>query len=128
VTVRIMVVEDHEGMRETICKMIRAEKELEVVCEAGDGEEAILAVESCRPDVIVMDLGMPRVSGIQATSAITHRHAGVRVVALSKYADKMIVAGALQAGATGYVAKHRAGEDLVPAIHSAREGKRFVSV
>jgi DNA-binding NarL/FixJ family response regulator len=123
-----MLVEDHAEMRATIRQLLESDGNMEIVGESDDGVEAIAAVERCNPEVIVMDMAMPRVNGIKATSTIARRHAGIKIVALSKYADKMIVDGALEAGATGYVVKHRAAEDLVRAIQSACEGKRFVSI
>ncbi len=126
--IRIMLVEDHPEMRATIRQLLESYGDMEIVGEVDDGAKAIVAVAECKPEVVVMDLAMPRVNGIEATSTITRNDSGIRVVVLSQYSDKMIVAGALEAGATCYVAKHRAAEDLVPAIRSACSGKRFVRV
>jgi DNA-binding NarL/FixJ family response regulator len=126
--IRIMLVEDHPGMRAAIRQLLESSGGMEIVGEVDDGADAIAAVDGCKPDVVVMDLAMPRVNGIKATSTIKSLHAEISIVVLSKYCDKMIVAGALEAGATGYVVKHRAAEDLVTAIQSARAGRRFVSI
>jgi DNA-binding NarL/FixJ family response regulator len=117
--IRVLVVDDHALVRAGIAQLLRDAGGIEVVGEAGDGEEALAAVEVLRPDLVLMDLSMPGLGGRAATKRITEAHPGVRVVVLSSYSDRSDVLDALDAGASGYLVKDAPPEDLLSGIHAA---------
>jgi len=125
-TTRVILVDDHEEMRQVVREIIESDGQIEVAGEAGDGSEGIAMVDELEPDVVIMDMAMPSASGIEATAAIMSRHPHVKVVALSKYSNKQIVEGAINAGVAGYVLKYCAAEELLPAIHAACQGKSYL--
>lgn len=112
--------------REALRLMLEKERAIEVVGELGDGTRIDAAVARLRPDVVVMDVSMPQVNGIDATRALLGGHPQVRVVALSGFSYRQFVMGMMDAGAIAYVVKSAAGEQLVHAIKSAAQGKVFL--
>ena len=123
----IVIVDDHKLVREGIRKMLETRDDFTVVGEAADGEEAVRLVIDKRPDVAVMDIWMPRLSGIDATRAIFHRGLPTRVLVLSMHESRAYVDEALRAGASGYIAKNAAWRDLLNAVDVVRSGSRFLS-
>lgn len=126
-TVKILLVDDHKIVRQCLRARIECESDLEVVGEAGDGREAIDLVSKCRPEVVVMDISMPGLDGVEATRRIKKGNPGVKVVALSVHPEKQFLDGMLRAGASGYLVKTEAAEDLVEAISQVRAGRKYVS-
>lgn len=122
---RVLLADNHartlEGWRTLL------EPEFEIVGTVGDGQALVEAADELAPDVIVSDIGMPRMSGLVAAEAILKRHPAARIVFATVHADSMMVRGGLALGAFGYVLKVRAGDDLVPAIHAALRGELHVS-
>jgi two-component system NarL family response regulator len=125
-TIRVLLVEDHTMFREAIRLMLGQEPDIEVVGELADGSGVAQAVEQLRPDLVVMDVSMPGVNGIEATRALLARHPGQKVLALSAFNYRQFVTEMLQAGATGYVIKSAAGQQLVQAIRMAAQGKTYL--
>ena len=125
--VRILVVEDHELARKTICDLLRSEKGFEVICEAENGREGARAAEKVQPDVVVLDVTMPVLAGIEAAVRIRRIAPKARIVFLSQHNSDKLAQAALATGAHGYVVKSAAGTDLIPAIREAVAGRRFVS-
>ena len=123
---RVLLVEDHTMFREAIRLMLGQEPDIEVVGELADGSGVAQAVEQLRPDLVVMDVSMPGVNGIEATRALLARHPGQKVLALSAFNYRQFVTEMLQAGATGYVIKSAAGQQLVQAIRMAAQGKTYL--
>jgi len=115
---RIVLAEDQTILRESLKVLIGSEPDLEVVGEAGDGEEAVRLAESLRPAVVVMDVSMPRLDGVQATMAIKRACPEVKVLALTVHETKSDIRRVLQAGASGYVVKRSAAEELIQALHA----------
>ncbi|MDB5321749.1 MAG: two-component response regulator [Phycisphaerales bacterium] len=107
--------------------MLAAEREFEVVAEAEDGRTAVELAERLLPNVVVMDIGMPGLNGIEATRQIVERVPSVRVVALSAYADRRLIAEILKAGASGYLLKESAYDELAEAIRTAAAKKVYLS-
>lgn len=103
------------------------ERDMEVIAEAADGREAVQLTRELKPDVIVMDLSMPDLNGIEATRQVLEENPGVKVLALSMHSDKRFVAGVLGAGASGYLLKDCALDELVRAIHSVAVDQTYLS-
>ncbi len=121
--IRVLVVDDHAMVRRGLAAFLRAKPELQLVGEAANGGEAITLCERLQPDVVLMDLMMPGMSGVDATRAICSRWPGVRVIALTSFADKELVREALGAGALSYLLKNVSAEDLAVAIRAACDGR-----
>ena len=120
---RVFLAEDQTILRHSLKALISNEPDFEVVGEAGDGEETVRLVNSLRPDIVIMDISMPRMDGIQATLAIKKSCPEVRILALTVHETKSQIRRVLQVGASGYVAKRSAADDLIQALHSvAAEG------
>lgn len=124
--IRVLLVDDHTMFRETLRLMLDNESDIDVVGELGDGTQIQETVARLMPDVIVMDVNMPNVNGIQATSSLLNRFPQVRVVALSGYGHRQFVMEMLDAGATAYVVKSSASKQLVHAICSAAQGRIYL--
>jgi len=124
---RVLLVDDHRIMRDGLRAILAGEPEIEVVGEAVDGRGAIAMIERDPPDVIVMDVGMPGMNGVEATRNVLRSHPDVRVVALSIHSDKRYVRNMLAAGASGYVLKSAAADELLCAVRAAMRGERFLS-
>lgn len=125
--IRVAVVEDHHLVREGIRALIERTDDIEVVGEAGDGVEAIALVSSAQPDVVVMDVTMPRMNGIEAIAEFKSSGADPKVVVLSMHSDPALIRQAMAAGARGYVLKAAVTEDLLLAIRAAHRGATYLS-
>lgn len=125
-TIRVLLVDDHTMLRQALRVMLDKEPGIEVVGELGDGALVAQTVAELKPDVVVMDISMPTVNGIEATRALLAKHPDVRVVVLSAYNYKQFVMEMMDAGATAYVVKSAAGDQLVNAINSVAQGKTFL--
>jgi NarL family two-component system response regulator LiaR len=121
--IRVLLVDDHAVVRKGLRALLEHESRVEVIGEADDGEQALRATERLRPDVILMDLEMPVMGGIDATRQITSEHPELKVVVLTSHASEEDVFPALKAGAIGYLLKHSAPEEVVQAIQQAYLGE-----
>lgn len=126
-SIKIIIADDHQLFREGITKLLSNATEIEVVAQAENGEEAIVVVSKYMPDLILMDIGMPVLNGIEATRMIIHQFPEVKVLALSMHADKEYIKDILDAGASGYVLKSCTYAELVKAIRSVVDGKKYLS-
>jgi two-component system, NarL family, response regulator NreC len=124
---RVLLADDHQLMRSGIRLMLEREPELSVVGEAGDGREAVALAKSLKPDVVVMDIGMSNLNGIEAAQQMTGDRPEIAVVMLSMHSDESYVLRALKAGARGYLLKDSAEADLIKAVHAVAGGKSFFS-
>jgi len=122
-TIRILIVDDHAIVRKGIRALLKTEPGMEVVGEAGDGREAVTLARTLKPDVILMDLVMPRMDGIEATRRITEQAEAPRVVVLTSFAADDKVFPAIKAGALGYLLKDTGPEELVQAIRQVYRGE-----
>jgi len=125
--IRVLLADDHQLMRSGIRLMLERETDLSVVGEANDGREAVALAKSLRPDVVVMDIGMANLNGIEAAQQMTGDSPEIAVVMLSMHSDESYVLRALKAGARGYLLKDSAEADLIKAVHAVAGGKSFFS-
>lgn len=125
--IRVFVVDDHPMIRTGLAAMIDAEPDFERVGEAADGEEALRLAPAAAPDVVLMDLVMPRLDGIAAIAALRPRLPKTRFVVLTSVVDPAEIDRAIDAGATGYVLKNAASHDLVAVIRAAAAGRRTLA-
>lgn len=120
---RILIADDHPLLREAIRNAFEQHDDIEVLAEAGDGEEAVNLCSELKPDVVVMDIVMPKLSGIEATKQIRRTSPSTAVLILTAYDDDQYVIGLLEAGAAGYLLKSARGQDLVEAVRTVRAGE-----
>jgi two-component system response regulator NreC len=125
--VRILLADDHGVVRKGLRFLLERQQGMEVVGEAGDGREALRLAESASPDVVIMDIAMPLLNGIEATAQIVKRDPRIAVIILSMHSDEDYLLSALNAGAKGYLLKDSAEVDLVRAIQAVRRGTPFFS-
>jgi NarL family two-component system response regulator LiaR len=121
--IRVLLVDDHAVVRKGLRALLDRESGIEVTDEAEDGEDAVRAADRFHPDVILMDLEMPGIGGIEATRRIADNHPDTRIVVLTSHASEEDVFPALKAGAFGYLLKHSAPEDVLQAIRQAYRGE-----
>jgi DNA-binding NarL/FixJ family response regulator len=125
--IRVVVADDHHLVRQGICTLLDKSGDIEVVGEAADGQEAIELTRRLHPDVLVMDLAMPRLSGNQAVERVCAMGLSTRVIVLSMYSDEILVRQVLRNGATGYLLKCSVMEELLLAVHAASRGETYLS-
>ncbi|MDP2917494.1 MAG: response regulator transcription factor [Dehalococcoidia bacterium] len=124
--IRVLLADDHALVREGIRSLLQLNEDIEVVGEAGDGNEAINKARELKPDVVVMDISMPSVSGVDATRQILKENPAIRVVVLSRHDNLMYARSLLDAGALAYVPKKAASTELASAIRAAYRGEVFL--
>ncbi len=125
--VTVMLADDHAVVRDGLRALLEGGHDLQVIGVAGNGREAVAEAQRLRPDVVIMDIAMPELDGVEATRRIVERCPETRVLILSMYLSAEHIHRALQAGAQGYVLKESAGEEVVEAIRALRAGKRYLS-
>lgn len=121
-----MLVDDHAIFRDALRSMLAAEADIEVVGDAGNGRQALGLLRDLKPDIVIVDVGMPDMNGIEATAAIVARWPEIKVIALSTHSDRRLVGEMIKAGANGYVVKTAAGTELLRAIRAVSEGLSYL--
>lgn len=125
--VRTLVVDDYEPWRRQVCSMLKARPELQVIAEVADGLEAVQKAGEFQPDLILLDIGLPGLNGIEAANRIRQVAPGTIILFLTQNSDKEMVRAALSTGAQGYVLKTDAGRELLPAVAGILDGDDFFS-
>lgn len=125
--IKVLMVDDHEIVRESVRLLLEQETDLTVVDVAGDGRKAIEKVSALAPDVVLMNVGMPGLNGIEATRQIQKQEPDAKVLAFSGYSEKRYVSGMLQAGASGYLLKKTSVSDLMNGIRAVHHGHKHLS-
>ena len=125
-SIRVALVDDHKILRQALRALLEKEEDIEVVGEAGEGCEALRLAAEFAPDLVIMDIGMPGVNGIEITRQLLKCQPTVKVIALSASSDKRSVLDMLEAGASGYIIKAAAGDELVKAIHSVCKDESYL--
>lgn len=125
--IRVILADDHQMVREGLQLILNRAEGIEVIGEANDGQVAVEVVGRLLPDVVVMDVAMPKLNGMEATGQIKAKHPQVKVIGLSAYADRSYILGMFAAGAVGYVLKSAAGRDLVQAIRAVAANQKYLS-
>ena len=125
--IRIVMADDHDVVRLGISALLSTVPEFEVVGQASDGEEAVSAVKKLNPDVVILDLEMPRMSGVEAAKIVKLKFPKTKILILSGFENEKYVTEILKSGAGGYVVKNVGKEELADAIRTVAEGKRFFS-
>ncbi len=126
-SIKIMIVDEHKILREGLSTLIAKQPNMEIIGEATDGREALELVNKLSPDIILMDVTMPNLSGIEATRKIKSKNSDIEIIALSLHSDRRYVLGMIDAGASGYLLKECAFDELVRAINTVKNGKKYLS-
>jgi DNA-binding NarL/FixJ family response regulator len=124
---RIVIVEDHTILRQGVCALLNSHDDLEVVGEAEDGMEAIRCIERCNPDLVLLDISMPKMDGISVLKDVKKRHPGTRILILSMYKNEEYVLEVFNSGGDGYCLKSSPWEELLMGIRAVLSGKQFIS-
>lgn len=122
---RILIADDHEVVRHGVRSLLEAHPGWQVIAEASDGRDAVEKVSQLHPDVVILDIGMPNLNGLEATRQILRGHPGARVLILTMHESEQVVREVLEAGARGFILKSDAGRDLVAAVEALQRNKTF---
>ena len=126
-SIKIILADDHTIMREGLRSILENELHMHVVAQAEDGRTAVELVKKLKPDLVIMDISMPEMNGIEAAHRINEEMPGVKIIALSMHADKRYVSEMLNAGASAYLLKHSAMDELQQAIQTVLANKKYIS-
>ena len=126
-SIRVMVVEDFQPFRQLVCSKLEEQPELQVICEVSDGLEAVQKAEELKPDLILLDIGLPTLDGIEAARRILELVPESKIIFLTLQTSPAFVEEAMRLGAWGYVYKTQVACDLLPAISAVLSGQQFVS-
>ncbi len=126
-SIRILLADDHKILREGLVALLERQPDLKVLGEAEDGRAAVRMAMEMLPDVVIMDVNMPDLNGVEATRQIVKELPKIKVIALSVHSNKHLVKGMLQAGALGYLLKYSSSKELIKAIHSVMDNQIYLS-
>jgi len=124
--IKIILADDHPLMRQAIRLQLEKDEDMKVVAEARDGKEALSLIASLKPDVVILDISMPKLNGLETTKQISSLYPGTKVIIFTVHADNGHIQGLLQAGAKGYLTKNVPGEEVVHAVRSVVSGEQVV--
>jgi two-component system, NarL family, response regulator NreC len=126
-TIKVLIADDHQLFREGLVNLISSAPDIEVIGEAKDGLEATKKAKKLKPDLILIDIGMPNMNGIEATRLIKKDDPSIKIIAVSMHSDRQFVKGVLEAGADGYLLKNCTYRQLIDAVQSVVSGKKYLS-
>jgi len=126
-SIRIIIADDHRLFREGLVNLLSESKDIEIVAQAENGRDVIEKAKELIPNVVIMDIGMPIINGVEATKQLFKELPAIKVIALSMHSDKQYIKGMLEAGASGYLFKNCAYDELIEAIHTVNSGKKYLS-
>lgn len=126
-SIKVIIADDHKIMRDGLKSMLEKQRDVEIIAEASDGRTTVELAIKLKPDVIIMDIAMPDMNGIEATRQIIEKSPKIKVIALSMHSDKQFILEMLNAGASGYLLKDCASHELVNAIHSVASNRSYLS-
>jgi DNA-binding NarL/FixJ family response regulator len=124
--IRVLLVDDHAIMRDGIRALLSLQEDIEIVADASNGTEAVEATQTLHPDVVLMDIAMPGMDGLEATRRITRQNPKTKVLILTQYDNKEYILSAIKAGSSGYLPKRALGSELVSAIRAVYRGESFL--
>jgi DNA-binding NarL/FixJ family response regulator len=125
-TIRILITDDHQLFREGIANLLSASSGVEIVAQAENGLEAIDKAKELKPDIVIMDIGMPKMNGVEATRVLLNELPDIKVLTLSMHSDKQYIKEALEAGAHGYLFKNCTYDQLVEAVNTICNGRKYL--
>lgn len=126
-TVKVFLVDDHAVVREGLCSLLEAEKDIHIVGESGDGRDAVRQVQRLCPDIVIMDIAMPNLNGIEATRQIVETCPSTQVIILSMYSSNEHISEALKSGAMGYILKGSSAQEVIEAVRVVKSGGHYLS-
>lgn len=126
-SIKVIIADDHKIMRDGLKSMLEKQRDIEIIAEASDGRTSVELAIKLKPDVIIMDVAMPDMNGIEATRQIIEKSPKIKVIALSMHSDKQFILEMLNAGASGYLLKDCAFHELINAIHSVASNRSYLS-
>lgn len=124
--IRTVLADDHDMVRRSVRALLERDQNIDIVAEARNGDEAVALIETLRPDVLIMDLSMPGMDGIEATQRVLALHPNTGIVILSMHADSTLVQQLLLRGVRSYLVKDTLTEHLLPAVHAVSSGERYL--
>jgi two-component system, NarL family, nitrate/nitrite response regulator NarL len=127
IMIKIILVDDHPLFREGIASRLNMHEGIDVVAEAENGKQLLEKLERCTPDVVMMDISMPEINGMDALEIVKEKFPGVRVIMLSMHDDKEYIVSVIRSGAEGYLLKDISGEEMIAAIHKVHSGGKYFS-
>lgn len=125
--IKVLLADDHKLIRQGLCAMLEKEKDIVVVAQAENGRQAVQLTKELNPDVVILDINMPDLNGIDAAKMISNYNSDIRIIALSIHTTRRFVTGMLKAGAVSYLVKHCAYEELASTIRSAMDNQSYLS-
>lgn len=126
-TTKVLIADDHQLFREGLVNLLSSAPDIEVIAEAEDGKDATEKTKKLKPDVLLIDIGMPHMNGIEATRVLKKDMPELKIIAVSMHSDRQFVKGILEAGADGYLLKNCTYRQLIDAIQSVKSGKKYLS-
>ncbi len=126
-SIKVLIADDHQLFREGLVNLLSSAPDIDVIAEAKDGKEATEKAKKLKPDVVLIDIGMPGMNGIEATRILKKDFPGLKIIAVSMHSDRQFVKGILEAGADGYLLKNCTYRQLIEAVQSVYSGKKYLS-
>jgi DNA-binding NarL/FixJ family response regulator len=126
-SIRIIIADDHRLFREGLVNLLSESKDIEIIAQAENGKDVLEKAKELNPNIVIMDIGMPIINGVEATRQLFKELPDIKVIALSMHSDKQYIKGMLEAGASGYLFKNCAYDELIEAIQTVNSGKKYLS-